>query len=257
MNEIKIESLAYRYENEYALNNISFSIDRGEVVSIIGPNGSGKSTLLKIINNIYSAKEGQVYIKNRKIGSYKTKELSKILSYVPQNTIIDYDFSVYEIVLMGRYPYKNRFEKENEEDHRIVKESMELTNTYYLKDRSIRDISGGERQRVLIAKAIAQKTDIILLDEPTSQLDINHEIEIFKLIKRLNEEEGKTIIMAIHDIDLSSRFSNKIVILKSGRLYKVGKPEEVIVKKYIEEVYKTNVEIDKNKYLDYLELTVL
>ena len=135
--------------------------------------------------------------------SYKKREIAKSIALVPQTTIIDYEFSVEDVVMMGRHPYKKRFENEDEHDHKVVKESLKLTNTFGLKDRLINQISGGERQRVFIAKALAQKPSIILLDEPTSNLDINHQMDVLNLLKRLNVETGLTVVLVIHDINLS------------------------------------------------------
>ena len=145
------------------LKNINFKVKAGEFISIIGPNGSGKSTLLKLIDNLYRPKSGNILIYGKDINSYKIKDLAKKIAFVPQNTNIDYEFSVEDIVLMGRYPYIGRFKNEDDEDYRMTHEALKLTNTFYLKGRNINEISGGERQRVLIAKALAQKPDIILL----------------------------------------------------------------------------------------------
>ncbi|HLS52836.1 MAG TPA: ABC transporter ATP-binding protein, partial [Tissierellaceae bacterium] len=176
---------------------------------------------------------------------------------VPQDTVIDYDFTVEEIVMMGRYPYKGRFERESDKDRSITKEVLELTNTYYLRKRPITEISGGERQRVIIARALAQEPSIILLDEPTSNLDINHQIEILNLLKDLNRNKKTTVVLVIHDINLAARYSDEIILLHEGRVLGQGSPEKIITKSKIEKVYKMEVAIEKNKFTKAIYVTPL
>lgn len=257
MYALQVENLQFGYRKQLVLKGLSFKIEKGNFISIIGPNGSGKSTLLKTLNQLYSPSAGSILIGGTNINRLKKKELARKVALVPQDTIIDYDFTVEDIVLMGRHPYKGRFQKENEKDYKIVNEVLKMTNTFHLKDRIITEISGGERQRVIIAKALAQKPSIILLDEPTSHLDINHQIEILNLLKRLNEEMGTTIVIVIHDVNLASRYSDEIIMLNEGEILEIGRPERVITKKNIEYVYDIKVEIEKNKYTDRLYLTAL
>lgn len=257
MYALQVEDLQFGYRKELVLKGLSFNIEKGNFISIIGPNGSGKSTLLKTLNQLYSPSAGSILIDGTNINILKKKELARKIALVPQDTLIDYDFTVEDIVLMGRHPYKGRFQKENEKDYKIVNEVLKMTNTFHLKDRIITEISGGERQRVIIAKALAQKPSIILLDEPTSHLDINHQIEILNLLKRLNEEMGTTIVIVIHDVNLASRYSNEIIMLNEGEILEMGSPEKVITKKNIEIAYDLKVEIEKNKYTNRLYLTAL
>lgn len=252
---IEINNIEFGYRESLVLKGISFNIEKGEFISIIGPNGSGKSTLLKTLNNLYVPKGGIIFVDGEEIDNYKKKDLAKKIAMVPQDTAIDYEFTVEDIVLMGRNPYKGRFQKDTEDDYKIVYEAMERTNTLYLKDRLITEISGGERQRVIIAKALAQKPSIILLDEPTSHLDINHQMDILNLLKTLNEEKGTTIILVIHDINLASRYSDKIVLINQGKVQGIGTPEEVITINNMESTYNMKVVIEKNKYTDAPYLT--
>ena len=255
MNSIEVKNLKFAYKDEPVLKNLHFNIKKGMFLSIVGPNGSGKSTILKLLNNIYHPESSSILIEGRDIRKFKRKELARKIALVPQDTAIDFEFTVEEVVLMGRHPYKGRFERENGEDHRMVEEAMELTNTLYLKDRMITELSGGERQRVLIARAIAQDPAIILLDEPTAHLDINHQIEILNLLKKLNKERGMTIVLVIHDINLGVRYSDEIIMLNQGKIIGRGKPENVITKENIREAYDLKVEIDKNKHTDKIYLT--
>lgn len=257
MYSIEVENLKFGYKEDLVLKNVSFNIEKGMFLSIIGPNGSGKSTILKLLNNIYYPKSAKILIEGKDINSFKKKDLARKIALVPQDTIINYEFTVEEVVLMGRHPYKGRFEKENNNDYEIVREALELTNTLYLKDRMITELSGGERQRVLIARALAQEPSIILLDEPTAHLDINHQIEILNLLKKLNKEKGTTIVLVIHDINLGIRYSDEIIMLNKGEILEIGTPEKVITKDNIELVYNLEVAIDRNKYTDKIYLTPL
>lgn len=255
MYAIEAKNIDFGYTKDLVLDNISFGIEEGSFISIIGPNGSGKSTLLKTLNNIYKPRKGKVLLQGKDIRVYKKKEIAKKISLVPQSSQIDYNFTVEDIVLMGRHPYKKRFQREDGDDYKIVRDSLKMTNTIDFRKRFINDLSGGERQRVIISKALAQKTNIILLDEPTSSLDINHQIDILELLKKLNEEENTTIILVIHDINLAARYSKEIILLKNGKILSKGTPEEVITEENIEKAYNVNTIIDRNKYTDSLYLT--
>lgn len=255
MYALEIDNLKFGYKKDIVLNGLTFNIEKGSFVSIIGPNGSGKSTLLKLLSQLYSPDYGNVLIYGEDIKNFKKKELARKIALVPQDTIIDFEFTVEDIVFMGRHPYKGRFQKDDENDHNIVRRAMEMTNTLYLKNRIITEISGGERQRVIIAKALAQDPSIILLDEPTSHLDINHQVEILNLLKRLNEEKGTTIIIVVHDVNLASRYSDEIILLNEGKILGMGSPEEVITNENIEFAYDLKVAIDRNKHSNKLYLT--
>ncbi len=255
MNSIEVKNLKFGYKEDLVLKDIFFDIKKGTFLSIIGPNGSGKSTILKILNNIYYPESASILIEGKDINKFKKKELARKIALVPQDTAINYEFTVEEVVLMGRHPYKGRFEMENKDDYKLVEDALKLTNTYYLKNRMITELSGGERQRVLIARALAQEPSIILLDEPTAHLDINHQIEILNLLKTLNREKGTTIVLVIHDINLGIRYSDEILMLNKGRILGRGKPEKVITKENIKEAYDLKVEIDMNKHTDKIYLT--
>lgn len=257
MEILEINNLDFSYNEKSVLKDISLSISKGEFLSIIGPNGSGKSTILKLITKLNTPNRGEIFLNNVNIKDINQRDLAKSISLVPQNTYIEYEFSVKELVTMGRFPYKKRFERDSKDDYAIVNKAMERTNTKYLEDRLITEISGGETQRVTIARALAQETDIILLDEPTSFLDINHQIEILNLLRDLNKEEKKTIILVIHDINLAARYSDRIMILKEGQVMDVGRPEDVINKENILKAYNLKAEIEYNKFIDSISLTAI
>lgn len=255
MYALEIKNLEFGYGDSLILKGIDFNVEDGEFISIIGPNGSGKSTLLKTLNRIYGINNGSITVLGKDIDDYNSREMARSVALVPQETNLDYEFSVEDVVMMGRHPYKGRFEKEDEEDYHIVYESMKLTNTLYLKDRLITEISGGERQRVFIAKALAQKPSIMLLDEPTSHLDINHQMDVLNLLRELNQNEGMTIVLVIHDINLAARYSDEIILLNRGVIQGKGTSEEVITTENMERAYNLNVAIEKNKYTNTTYLT--
>ena len=248
MYALRVEHIEYAYEKESIIKDISFNIKKGEFISIIGPNGSGKSTLLKTLNHIYTPSKGEVYLYGEKIKNIKRQDIAKKISLVPQETHINYEFTVKDIVTMGRHPYKRRFERENPQDQSIVEEALKLTSTLDLKDRFITEISGGEKQRVIIAKALAQNSSIILLDEPTSSLDINHQIEVLNLLKNLNKEKKTTVIIVLHDINLAARYSDKIIFLNDGEIISQGSPEEVITEENIKKAYDMEIYLETNKH---------
>lgn len=250
MYALEIDDLSFGYNKHSVLKDINFKIEDRQFISIIGPNGSGKTTLLKMLNNLYKPEKGNVLVHGENIVNFKGKSLAKKVALVPQDTNMDYDFSVEDVVLMGRYPYIGRFEKEKKTDHEIVEEALKLTNVYHLRKKNINEISGGERQRVIIAKALAQKPDIILLDEPTSHLDINHQMEILILLRKLNKENGTTIILVIHDINLANRYSDSIILLNKGSILGMGRPSEVINSYNIEKAYNLKVIVEKSKITD-------
>ncbi len=238
---LKIEDLKFKYGNREVLKDISINIDKRDFTGIIGPNGSGKSTLLKNISKILQPESGIIYYDKKLLNDYSAQELARSMAVVPQETQINFDFSVYDLVMMGRNPYQDRWGRITEEDKNIVKESMELTDTVKFKDKNINELSGGEKQRVIIARALAQKPEVLLLDEPTASLDINYQREIYSLLSYLNNKLKITIIAVSHDLNLTGQHCDNIVLLKEGSIYKAGIPEEVLTAENIGEVYNTEV----------------
>ncbi len=247
---LRIEKLVYSYGNKRVLERIDLFISEQEFIGIIGPNGSGKSTLLKNISNFLQPQSGNVYLNHRMLNDYSAVELARQLAVVPQDTFVNYNFSVYDLVMMGRNPYQNRWGKVSQEDKEIVNEIMKLTDIICFKDKGINQLSGGERQRVIIARALAQKPRVLLLDEPTASLDINYQQEIFDILANLNRELEITIVVVSHDLNLSSQYCSKLVLLNKGRINKIGSPEEVLTMSNIEEVYQTEVVVEKNPLTD-------
>lgn len=240
---IETQNLTFAYAEDPVLRDISINFQAGEFIGVIGPNGSGKSTLLKLIGGILPAPAGTVFFKNRELSRYKKKELAVAIAWIPQDKQMAFPFKVIDIVLMGRHPYLSPLSFEGEDDYRIAQEAMNQTQVLEFAERSFNEISGGEKQRVMIASAITQKPEVMLLDEPTSALDIKYQMEILNILKRLNEDENKSLMLAMHDLHLASKFCKRLVLLKQGRVFCEGSPAEVLKKEILEEVYEVKVKI--------------
>ena len=243
---LKVENISFYYGARRILENIRFSAEKGDFIGIIGPNGSGKTTLLRIINNLLKPAEGAVLLDGREVSKMREKEIAKRISSVPQNPTVNFDFSVWDIVMMGRYPHLGRLSIEDERDEEIVSRCMKLTNIQHLANRSVTEVSGGELQRILIARALAQEARILLLDEPTSNLDINYQIEIMDLLRDLTLKKGITVICTMHDLNLAARYCEMLILLSNGRIRAIGRPEEVITRDNIKETFGIDVLVEKN-----------
>jgi len=243
---LKIEDLIFKYGDMEILKSINIDIEKKDFSGIIGPNGSGKSTLLKNISKILQPESGVIYYDRKLLNEYNAQELAKSMAVVPQETRINFDFSIYDLIMMGRNPYQDRWGRIKEEDKKIVKRSMELTDTFKFKDKNINELSGGEQQRVIIARAIAQQPEVLLLDEPTASLDINYQREIYSLLSYLNNKLDITIVAVSHDLNLTGQYCDKIILLNNGDIFVTGTPEEVLTAKNISEVYNTEVIVKEN-----------
>lgn len=223
------------------MKNISLEIKDGEFLGLMGPNGSGKTTLLRCIMRYLTPEDGAVLIDSTPLHTMKEKELARLFAVVPQSSNLDFSFTAYDIVMMGRLPYANsRFMGESESDAQAVREAMERTDTWKFSTRPFNSLSGGERQRVIIARALAQKPRILLLDEPTVFLDLSGQFEIMDLLRDLNRE-GLTIIAVLHDINLASRYCERIALLNEGRLESLGTPDQVFTPENIMRIYDLDV----------------
>jgi iron complex transport system ATP-binding protein len=200
---------------------------------------------------------GTVYLDSKLLNDYSSIELARKMAVVPQNTEVNFNFNVYDIIMMGRHPYQKRWSGVNEKDKKIVKEVMEVTDTLKLRSKSINELSGGERQRVIIARALAQKPDVLLLDEPTSSLDINYQGEIYDLLNYLNQELNLTIITVSHDLNLTAQYCEELILLKEGRIFAAGPAEEVLTEENIRQVYKAEVLIKTNPLSDRPFITLV
>ena len=243
---LTLDNVGFTYDDIPALKGVSLELHSGEILGILGPNGSGKSTLLKIIDGILLPQEGEVLIKEKPIKNLKRSDLAREVAIVAQETHFRFSFTALEVVLMGRFPHLRKLNFEGERDLEVAHNSLEATHALELAERSIHELSGGERQRVLIARALAQEPEIVLFDEPTSFLDLKFKREIFKLISRLSRDKGLSIVLVSHDIDLAAQYCHRILMLRNGTVYNIGKPGDVITSKNIETVYDCPVLVDMN-----------
>jgi iron complex transport system ATP-binding protein len=242
---IRTENLTFAYKDKSVLDGVSLSIERGEMVGILGPNGSGKTTLLKIFSAVLRGR-GEVKLNGRSIETYGKRELSRLFAMVPQESQVLFPYTVAEIVLMGRASYHSPLVLEGKRDLEVARASLELTDSLPFSDRYLHELSGGEKQRVIIARALAQEPQILLLDEPSAFLDLRHQVQVFQIIRRLNRERGLTIVAALHDLNLAALFFPRLVLLRDGRIYRDGSPKEVLTEKTIDEVYGIRVRVEKD-----------
>lgn len=240
---ITTRKLGVSYDGMDVLSDITLSVEEGDFLSLLGPNGAGKTTLIKALTGLIRDVHGEIDLYGRPVHTYKKKDFARYVAFLPQDLPATLPYLVQDIVMMGRFPYLKRFEMEKPRDARIVRESMNLLGLDKFSSRHLSELSGGELKRVFIAQAIAQESKIMFLDEPTANLDINYQAEIFKLLKRFNEEMGKTIILVTHDINHAARFARNIILLKDGRIVRSGKPTDLIDTKTIRYVFDTDVTI--------------
>ncbi|MCW4010838.1 MAG: ABC transporter ATP-binding protein [Candidatus Bathyarchaeota archaeon] len=233
--KLTINNLSFTYAGVPALSDVELEVGTGEVLSIVGPNGSGKSTLLKCINRILKPKQNSVLIDGKDTSTFNLKELSKLIGYVPQSSTSTFSFTVFDVVLMGRKPYIHW--SLSERDNEIVADMLDFLGIGDLAMRHFNELSGGEQQKVIVARALAQQPQVLLLDEPTSSLDIRHQLEILCLLRRLALTKGCSIIVSMHDLNLASRFSDRMIIIKKGKIFASGTPESVLTEETIESVY--------------------
>ncbi len=239
---LKAEGIFFSYGKEPVLDDLDLNVGKGDFIGLIGPNGSGKTTLLKLLMQILSPSKGKVFLEGRAMEEMKRREISQRIAFVPQEENTNFVFSALEIVLMGRSPYLKGFQMEGDHDIKVTKEAMSITDCWQFKDRDIYTLSGGERKRVFIARALAQEPEIMLMDEPTTHLDLNHQIEIMEKMLELNKA-GLTIIMVSHDINLAASFCTKIAVLKDGKIITSGKPAEIVNPELLESVYGCRLKV--------------
>ena len=243
---IEVKDLWFKYGNGWVFHGTNFTINKGDFLGIIGPNGSGKSTLLKLMDRIIRPQRGRILLEGKKIESFKRKELAQRIALLPQETTFYFDFKALEIVLQGRAPHLGSLRLEGKHDIDIAMDSMKKTDTANLAYRSINTLSGGQKQGVLLARALTQEPHLLLLDEPTANLDIKHKMQIMNMLRGFNKKEGLTIVMASHDIDISVEYCSNIILLKNGEIFAEGTPNEVITKENILEVFEYETFIDKS-----------
>ncbi|MGQ9730738.1 MAG: heme ABC transporter ATP-binding protein [Candidatus Zipacnadales bacterium] len=232
------------YESRTVLHGLDLEVRRREFLGILGPNGSGKSTLLRALTGVLPLQAGEVILLGMRVERRSRRSIARRVGVVPQASVVPFEFNVREIVAMGRTPHIGRLHGESDRDRAAIEAALQRTATAALAERSIAELSGGEAQRVIIARALAQEPELLFLDEPTAFLDLNHQIEVFELLHRLNRDESLTVVCISHDLNLASLYCDRLVLLHEGRIVAEGSPHEVISAERIREVYGAAVVVD-------------
>ena len=236
---LTVKNIYFSYTvNQEILSDINFSLPKSQLLGIIGPNGSGKTTLLNIISGILKPDNGKVFLQNQNLNHLSIEKIAKLISVVPQNTWVTFNFKAKEVVFMGRMPYISRIKGESLKDYEISREAMIKTHSLSLSENNIQEISGGERQRIFLAKSLAQTPQLLLLDEFTSHLDLTYKYEMLNLLKNTLKKENLTIISTFHDLNLASIISDRLLLLDNGKIEKIGTPKEVLNEKNLYKTYK-------------------
>jgi len=254
---IDVRGLKISYEKKVIVEDFSAVLEKGKITTIIGPNGSGKSTVLKAIARVIKKDKGDVLFDNMDINSISRKSLAKRLAFLMQTNSVPYNFTVKQLISYGRIPYQKWYELKDDNHDEIVEWAMKESNTKRMEDRLVSSLSGGERQKVWIAVTIAQKPEMLLLDEPTTYLDICHQLEIMQLVKDLNTNHGITVVMVLHDLNQAAQFSDNILVIKDGDIVNYGSPQKVITKELLESVYNIEADIGFNEDINSIYITPL
>ncbi|MGZ8381635.1 MAG: ABC transporter ATP-binding protein [Nitrospira sp.] len=253
-----IQSVRFRYPSHasqatrWILDDISFHVQEGEVLGVVGPNGSGKTSLLKVLARLMTPQQGRINLFSQDLAAKAQREVACVVGVVPQDSQMLFPFTVAESVLMGRFPHRSRdrwiggFGWESREDLAIAEQAMRTMDIVHLAHRSVTDLSGGERQRTVIARALAQTPKVLLLDEPTAFLDLQHQVEICSVLRRLRDEGGLTVVLVSHDLNLVSQYCDRILLLDRGQIVRLGGPDEVIEPEVLESVYRCRVLVDRH-----------
>ncbi|MCU0549424.1 MAG: ABC transporter ATP-binding protein [Leptolyngbya sp. Prado105] len=235
--------LSLAYEGTVIVQDLTLAIPTGKITALIGANGCGKSTLLRGLARLLKPVSGAVYLDSKSIFQRPTKEVAQQLGLLPQNPIAPEGLTVKDLVAQGRYPYQNWLQQWSTQDEKIVQRALETTDLTQLSDRALDTLSGGQRQRAWIAMALAQDTEILLLDEPTTFLDLAHQIEILDLLYDLNQREGRTIVMVLHDLNQACRYADYLVAVKAGRIFAAGDPQSVMTAEIVQAVFNLDCQI--------------
>ena len=254
---IKTSNLSHSFGKRHVLRRLSFSIEKGDFFIIIGPNGSGKTTLMKLMAGILRAQNGQIEILGVPNRSYTAKALARAVALVPQRLPVDLPFTAGEAVLLGRAPYQGALGIERDRDLEIANQAMQFTEVDHLSRLNISQLSGGELQRVFIARAICQEPEIMLLDEPTASLDLAHQVKVMDLMEKLKREKGITVIMVSHDVNLAAMYGNQVLLLKEGEIASNGIPSDVLSFEKLEETYGCKLLVDESPLGDFPRVTLV
>lgn len=246
-NAINIKDLKIGYDKKTIIEELDLSLEKGKITSIIGPNGCGKSTLLKSIGRILKKEKGDIFLLDKNMNDMKSKEIAEKLAILSQNPTAPSQLKVEELISYGRYPHRTNINKLSDKDKDKIEWALKVTNTFEFKDRELSDLSGGQRQRVWLAMALAQETDILLLDEPTTFLDMSHQLEVLNIVKKLNDKHGCTVVMVLHDINHAAKYSDFIIAMKDGKILYKDNPNLIMNKKVLKDIYNIDAELITNE----------
>ena len=240
---LEIQSLSVAYLDKEVLNNVTLSIDSGEILAVVGPNGVGKSTLIRAISGVQPSRQGSIRANGVDTNHLTPVQRAQLMAIVPQARELPPAYTVHQTVLMGRTPYLNWLGHAGKSDYAAVQRSLDYTDLSHLAERRIGELSGGEQQRVLLARALAQETSILLLDEPTTHLDLQHQSNLLNLVRKLAQEKNVSVLMVLHDLNLAGLYADRVALMSQGRIHSLGKPEEVITAENLSEVYHVPVNV--------------
>ncbi len=243
MQNLYTENLQIAYDKRIIVDSLNIAIPKGKITALVGANGSGKSTILKTMSRLMKPTKGHVILDGKKIHQVATKQIAKELAILPQNPSAPGGLTVYELISYGRSPHQTGFSVGNKEDRNMVDWALKMTNLEEFKDRPIENLSGGQRQRAWIAMALAQDTSILFLDEPTTFLDMTHQLDVMNILKQLNETENRTIVMVVHDLNHASRYAEHMIAIKNGQVAASGTPQEVMTCEVLEDVFNIKADI--------------
>ena len=254
---LSMRKVSFSYFNGFALQAIDLMIASGEIVGLLGPNGCGKTTLLKLASGVLSPGEGEVLLEEVKLKKLSRRQIAQRVAVVPQCFHLPFAFTVTEVVLLGRTPFVSGLSGETKKDRDVTASALKLVGIDGLGKRHFNDLSGGEQQKVILAMALAQEPEVLLLDEPTAHLDINHQVEILELVRSLNRQQGVTIIAAMHDLNLASLFFDRLILLKEGTIFADGSPREVLTERNIKDVFSASVRVSPHPVTSVPHIVVL
>jgi iron complex transport system ATP-binding protein len=248
-------SFAYRHGAPLVVDRVSLAIERGELVGLLGPNGSGKTTMLKLMGGILRPGQGSVTFEGRRLADWPRREAARKIAYVPQETHAPFDFSVMEIVLMGRFPHLGSFALEGPEDLAVAQRALEATGMSAFAERLFHTLSGGEKQRVVIASALAQDPELLLLDEPTASLDVGHQLEVQQLLTRLNASGRVAMVLSTHDLNLAASLCRRLILIRDGRVLASGPTADVLTPANVRALYDVEADVHLHERTGHLTVT--
>jgi iron complex transport system ATP-binding protein len=257
LNNLLFQDASFSYANGFALHHINLFVPYGQMVGLLGPNGSGKTTLLRLATGVLAPAEGDVSVGGVSLKKLLRRAAAQRIAVVPQQFNIPFAYTVEEVVLLGRTPFIHGLAGENKRDRQMVSKALELTGMIGFRNRYFNDLSGGERQKAVLAMALAQEPALLLLDEPTSHLDISHQVEILELLRKLNRKQKVTVVAAMHDLNLAALYFERLVLLDHGLVFADGSPDEVITKEIIQQVFSATVEVARHPKVPVPQIVLL